>query len=742
MLYNLLLCLHTLDSLASFSARHCCKWSRRCVFFHFTYSSSSSSYACYRSHFSESRADDSRLRKISDSDQRSFRSDYCLKIFRKKALAVLRLFVKMNSSLSSSMRDKMALTDITNDTDRGRRSKKIPRRFSLKKNARICSKPNAAAAAAVKGVSKRVGFTVLDESRAENAPDRIQVRTLNITQGENEKTVIVTKKRKRSRFFGGEAVSTRTRGAKKRKFASGVRLPKAKKVFGAAQLGRSNDSATTAALMLMDLQRKTDPPTKQQSHACVSDDGDKSLLETFGVQRVKDLLRTSGFRTDTTIEKAGLGEGSFGAVFKVRGRSKKRSYFAVKVCKTLSADVYSVEQNTKVHEEIRQCKHLCPLLSVHKEKARVSASGTSLCAVVMPYFCFGDLSKAIHQKKLGKVTVFRAATILNQLAEATQFLHDKGWIHTDIKPLNILVENILPLKIKLGDLGECSTREEIVMDKHPYRTTLHYRAPETILQKPHTFETAHAIDLWSVGTVVMEYLTEQVLFPGLSCLGKAHGPDVLEDIVRTIGMPSQAWLEATTERLPGRSRRMRQFFTKLPSGDWTMLPVPSGWEVTYAEPKYFGEFKYTKDDDLPPIPPVSSKSKRERRGKGKNKRRSLSKIKLKRHIQAMRPVMKSPSELAEDPMNDDWNGWRPVAKSIDGKNFVYFKKGRKVITHSPPVASIQDQVLRAQQKSSSRNAEQFKMLGQVLDAMLQWSTRERMSLKDAISAAEELLLDS
>jgi cGMP-dependent protein kinase len=88
-----------------------------------------------------------------------------------------------------------------------------------------------------------------------------------------------------------------------------------------------------------------------------------------------------------------------------------------------------------------------------------------------------------------------------------EYLHNKFIIYRDIKPENILVDNLGIMK--LIDLGTAKKLDE----KKNARTftiigTPHYMAPEIITGKGYSF----SVDLWSVGICMYEFLCGRVPF--------------------------------------------------------------------------------------------------------------------------------------------------------------------------------------------------------------------------------------
>lgn len=96
-----------------------------------------------------------------------------------------------------------------------------------------------------------------------------------------------------------------------------------------------------------------------------------------------------------------------------------------------------------------------------------------------------------------------------QMLIALQHLKHCGVLHADIKPDNILVNDKRTV-IKICDFGSAmfSGDNEIT----PYLVSRFYRSPEVILGLPYD----HPMDMWSIGCVMYELFTGQILFKGRS----------------------------------------------------------------------------------------------------------------------------------------------------------------------------------------------------------------------------------
>ncbi|KAF4322655.1 hypothetical protein BBO99_00002746 [Phytophthora kernoviae] len=99
----------------------------------------------------------------------------------------------------------------------------------------------------------------------------------------------------------------------------------------------------------------------------------------------------------------------------------------------------------------------------------------------------------------------RLKKITIEVLEALDTLHALGLVHCDLKPENILIQNFSSCTIKVIDFGSaCFVTDELTS----YVQSRSYRAPEVILGLLYD----QKIDLWSLGCVIAEMFTGEVLF--------------------------------------------------------------------------------------------------------------------------------------------------------------------------------------------------------------------------------------
>ncbi len=96
-----------------------------------------------------------------------------------------------------------------------------------------------------------------------------------------------------------------------------------------------------------------------------------------------------------------------------------------------------------------------------------------------------------------------------QICRAIAYVHDRGFIHLDLKPSNILVD--AGGQPRIVDFGVAATRN--VLDGS-LKGTLHFMAPEMAVDR----RVDHRADLYSLGIVLYQLLCRQVPFAGTNAV--------------------------------------------------------------------------------------------------------------------------------------------------------------------------------------------------------------------------------
>uniref|UniRef100_A0A8C8ETZ0 cyclin-dependent kinase n=1 Tax=Oncorhynchus tshawytscha TaxID=74940 RepID=A0A8C8ETZ0_ONCTS len=119
-------------------------------------------------------------------------------------------------------------------------------------------------------------------------------------------------------------------------------------------------------------------------------------------------------------------------------------------------------------------------------------------------------------------------TLMIQLLRGVRHLHDNWILHRDLKTSNLLLSHKGILKV--GDFGLAREYGSPLKPYTPVVVTLWYRSPELLLGAK---EYSTAVDMWSVGCIFGELLTQKPLFPGKSEI------DQINKIFKDLGSPSE-----------------------------------------------------------------------------------------------------------------------------------------------------------------------------------------------------------
>lgn len=119
--------------------------------------------------------------------------------------------------------------------------------------------------------------------------------------------------------------------------------------------------------------------------------------------------------------------------------------------------------------------------------------------IVMEYVQGPTLQELIQEE--APFRVGRALDIVTQICAAAEFMHQRGIVHCDLKPLNILV--LADDQVKITDFGIAHRTDTGPLRSGVSWGTPHYAAPELFSGKPIT----PATDVYSIGIILYEMLT-------------------------------------------------------------------------------------------------------------------------------------------------------------------------------------------------------------------------------------------
>ncbi len=198
-----------------------------------------------------------------------------------------------------------------------------------------------------------------------------------------------------------------------------------------------------------------------------------------------------------------LGSGAFGAVYQAYDPQLDRDV-ALKVLRPGLLD------NAKYVERfLREAKVAAGLRHPNIVPVYETGRDGDQHFIVSAYIAGRPLEDAIDD---GGFDFRRAARIVRELAEALAYAHERGVVHRDVKPANILLdEKDRPLLADFGLAARLGSAEKLT-NAGAVLGTPAYMAPEQA--KGHEGDAIPASDQYSLGVVLYELLTGRTPFAG------------------------------------------------------------------------------------------------------------------------------------------------------------------------------------------------------------------------------------
>ncbi len=196
-----------------------------------------------------------------------------------------------------------------------------------------------------------------------------------------------------------------------------------------------------------------------------------------------------------------LGQGGMGVVYKARQKKLDR----VVALKVLPPEV-ALEPGFAERFE-REARTLARLQHPNVVQVYDFGERDGLYYLLMEYVDGPNLRQALRG---GHLAPAEALAIVPQICDALQTAHDRGVVHRDVKPENVLLDRAGHVKIADFGLAKILERQPVdVTLTHAGQVmgTLHYMAPEQ-LKTP--AEVDHRADVYSLGVVFYEMLTGEL----------------------------------------------------------------------------------------------------------------------------------------------------------------------------------------------------------------------------------------
>ena len=219
-----------------------------------------------------------------------------------------------------------------------------------------------------------------------------------------------------------------------------------------------------------------------------------------------------------------LGSGGMGVVYRAEDTSLHRTVALKFLPERAASDVRVDEHLRREARNASALNHpnICTIYEIGEDSGKVF--------IAMEYVEGHTLAELIRQGRLPLETILRYG---RQLASALAHAHDRGVIHGDLKPQNIIVTS--GGEAKILDFGLARRSDPAEFDKHTLETvsaenaaglggTLPYMAPEQI----EGGDASPRTDLWSLGIVLYEMAAGTRPFQGenlyLLCNSILHDP--------------------------------------------------------------------------------------------------------------------------------------------------------------------------------------------------------------------------
>lgn len=224
---------------------------------------------------------------------------------------------------------------------------------------------------------------------------------------------------------------------------------------------------------------------------------------------VKNQLLKGGIDS-LAIKPQVLGRGGFGIVI-LASRGGKR--IALKVVQRNPKRRNSIELALRGEKRAMALDHphLIRTLGVVDDIADPLADHTYQNALVFMEFAGSKNLLTVLEDPSEIVSSARRIKFALQLAEALNWCHYKNFLHLDVKPANVIIND--QDNCKLGDFG-CSRDANEIMGPHHcsiVEGTIAYKAPELLQKSLPTFKA----DVYSYGITLWQLLTRKQPFAGL-----------------------------------------------------------------------------------------------------------------------------------------------------------------------------------------------------------------------------------
>jgi serine/threonine protein kinase len=202
-----------------------------------------------------------------------------------------------------------------------------------------------------------------------------------------------------------------------------------------------------------------------------------------------------------------IARGGMGVVWKARQKSLNR-LVAVKMI--LSGQLATAADVKRFHTEAEAAANLQHpnIVAIHEIGEQAGRHYFS-----MDYVAGRDLAEVIKEKPIGPT---EAAKLLQTIAEAVHYAHQRGTLHRDLKPHNVLIDESGAPRITDFGLAKQMTNQSELTHSGTVMGSPSYMPPEQALGR--LGELGPASDVYSLGAILYQMLTGRVPFQGATAV--------------------------------------------------------------------------------------------------------------------------------------------------------------------------------------------------------------------------------
>jgi len=247
--------------------------------------------------------------------------------------------------------------------------------------------------------------------------------------------------------------------------------------------------------------------------------------------------------------KERIGKGSFGQVVRAEDLETKNEV-AIKIIKSkkpfLMQAKTEIELLTHLYEKDLEDQHNVVRLLTHFMYRNHQCLVFEMLSL--------NLYELLKNTQFGGVSLNLIRKFARQVLRALSFLArpDVDVIHCDLKPENILLRHPKKSGVKVIDFGSsCRSNKRM----YSYIQSRFYRSPEVMLGLQYSV----AIDMWSLGCILVEMHTGEPLFSGSDQF------DQMQKIVKILGMVPDDMLDRSNDHT-----RSQFFDKKKGQREWTL----------------------------------------------------------------------------------------------------------------------------------------------------------------------------